>query len=73
MNDSNSNLEKEFFEYLDAKFGKNFSSTIQKPDGYCIGERVLYKLHQPAEVTRKSHESKDKYKKHNKVSFASKF
>lgn len=60
MNDRNSNLEKEFLEYLDYIFGMNFSSAIQEPKGYSVGERVLYKLYHPVEAKRKSHEFNEK-------------
>lgn len=45
-------VEQAFYLYLDRQFGQGFSQLIAPPDGYKIGERVLYTLEGGDEAVR---------------------
>jgi len=52
MNYDNLGLEREFVKYLDSTFNGDLFPIIPKPNGYCAGERVLYKLKNKNEINR---------------------
>lgn len=52
MTNGRRQLQVDFFNYLDQKFGSGFSGQFAVPAGVQVGERVLYKLADGGEATR---------------------
>jgi len=51
--------EMELLVYLDEIFGTYLPEIIQRPEGYKVGERVLYKLKDGVEIIREEDEGAD--------------